>query len=205
MLEYFQDVKRYIVCSEVSLRPIFEFLSTEIRPNATLNVFMFDDYYSFGIIQSNIHWLWCINKCSTLGGTYRYTFDSIWDTFPWPQTPTEAQIEKVAAAARALHAERTATLKNHNMSLRVLYRLLEQPGKNPIKDLHATLDKAVMEAYGFSAAEDILSQLLALNLSVAEKEKTGSKVQSPGLPEFVKDKESYVSEECVRFEWGETN
>lgn len=35
------------------------------------------------------------------------------------------------------------------MSLRDLYRLIEQPGKNPIKDLHTTLDKAVVEAYGF--------------------------------------------------------
>ena len=87
------------------------------------------------------------------------------------------------------------------MSLRDLYRLLEQPGKNPIKDLHEALDKAVLEAYGFSEKEDILSQLLALNLSVSEKEKKGGKVQAPGLPEFVKNKESYVSEDCVRFEW----
>jgi hypothetical protein len=115
---------------------------------------------------------------------------------------SEAQIKKVAAAAKALHTERTATLKKHNMSLRDLYRLLEQPGKNPIKDLHTALDKAVLEAYGFSDKEDILAQLLALNLSVAEKEKQGIKVQPPGLPEFVKDKEKYVSEDCVRFEWG---
>lgn len=201
MLEHFIHVKRYIVCSEVSLRPIFEFLSTEIRPNATLNVFMFDDYYSFGIIQSNLHWLWCINKCSTLGGTYRYTFDSVWDTFPWPQKPTEAQIKKVAEAAKDLHTKRTATLKKYNMSLRDLYRLLEQPGKNPIKDLHETLDKAVMEAYGFSEKQDLLSQLLALNLQVAEQEKRGGKVQPPGLPEWVKHKDQYVTEDCVRFEW----
>jgi hypothetical protein len=29
----------------------------------------------------------------------------------------------------------------------------EQPGKNPIKDLHADLDKAVMEAYGLMKME----------------------------------------------------
>ena len=87
------------------------------------------------------------------------------------------------------------------MSLRGLYRLLEQPGKNPIKDLQTALDKAVLEAYGFSDKEDILSQLLALNLSVAEKEKKGEQMQAPGLPAFVKDKDSYVSADCVRFEW----
>jgi hypothetical protein len=55
-------------------------------------------------------------------------------------------------------------MKDHVMSLRDLYRLLEQPGKNPIIDLHANLDKALKEAYGFSEQEDLLAQLLALNI-----------------------------------------
>ncbi len=59
-----------------------------------------------------------------------------------------------------------------------------------------------MEAYGFDDKKDILSQLLALNLVVADKENKKEKVQPPGLPEFVKNKEEYVSEDCVRFEWG---
>ena len=206
MLQLIRGLKKYIACARVTQRPIFEFLSSEINPNDKLMAFVFEDDYSFGIIQSNIHWQWFLANCTTLGETPNYNTASIWDTFPWPQTPTEAQIKKVATAAKSLHTERTATLKKHNMSLRDLYRLLEQPGKNPIKDLHEALDKAVMEAYGFSDKEDILSQLLALNLSVAEKEKkgdpsTGSGVQAPGLPDFVKDKESYVSADCVRFQW----
>jgi type I restriction-modification system DNA methylase subunit len=202
MLEQKNSLKRYIACARVTQRSIFEFFSAQINPNDKLMAFMLEDDYSFGIIQSNIHWQWFLANCTTLGETPNYNTASIWDTFPWPQTPTETQIKKVAAAAKALHTERTATLKKHNMSLRDLYRLLEQPGKNPIKDLHEALDKAVLEAYGFNVAEDILTQLLALNLSVAEKEKKGDKVQAPGLPDFVKNKESYVSEECVRFEWG---
>ena len=201
MLEQKNSLKRYIACARVTQRSIFEFFSSEINPNDKLMAFMFEDDYSFGIIQSNTHWQWFLENCTTLGETPNYNTGSIWDTFPWPQTPTEAQIKKVAAAAKALHTERTVTLKKYNISLRELYRLLEQPGKNPIKDLHTALDKAVLEAYGFSDKEDILSQLLALNLSVAEKEKKAEKVQPPGLPSFVKDKVSYVSDECVRFEW----
>lgn len=203
MLEQKNNLKRYIVCARVTLRPIFEFIDSDINPNDALMTFTIDDYYSFGIIISNFHWLWFKEKCSTLEGRYRYTTDTVWDTFPWPQEATEAQIKKVAAA-HTFHTERTKVLNQHNMSLRDLYRLLEQPGKNPIKDLQATLDKAVLEAYGFSDKEDILAQLLALNLSVAEKEKKGEKVQPPGLPEFVKDKENYITDDCVRFEWSET-
>ncbi|MBU0641029.1 MAG: hypothetical protein KKB50_19370, partial [Planctomycetes bacterium] len=51
--------------------------------------------------------------------------------------------------------------------LRAVYRTLELPGKNPLKDAHATLDAAVLDAYGFSPKKDLLKQLLDLNLEVA--------------------------------------
>jgi hypothetical protein len=144
---------------------------------------------------------WLKAKCSTLKGDYRYTGETVFNTFPWPQNPTEAQIKKVTIASKALRDGRNKAMKDHVMSLRDLYRLLEQPGKNPIKDLQANLDKAVMEAYGFNEDADLLAQLLALNLQVAQNEKEGKPVQPPGLPEFVKNKEDYVSDDCVRFEW----
>ncbi len=208
MLEELKKLKRFISIPEYSKRQIFEFISTEINPNAKLMVFTLDDYYSFGIIQSRFHWDWLVNKGATLAhDTYSYTTNTVWDTFPWPQMPTQKQVEKVAEAAMKLHHQRTKTLKEHNMTLRDLYRLLEQPGKNPIKDLHAVLDKAVMEAYGFDEKKDVLSQLLELNLSVVAKEdqpaeQAGKKesVQSPGWPEHIKGKEKFITDDCVKFE-----
>jgi type I restriction-modification system DNA methylase subunit len=196
-----KTLKRFIACSRVSLRPIFEFISSDINPNDVVMVFAFEDDYSFGILQSTFHWKWFLEKCSTLGNQFRYTTGSIWDTFPWPQNPTEAQIKKVAITSKAFRDARNKAMKDNKISLRDLYRLLEQPGKNPIKDLHANLDKAVMEAYSFNEQEDLLAQLLALNLQVAQNEKEGKPVQPPGLPEFVKNEEEYVSGDCVRFEW----
>ena len=98
--------------------------------------FGFEDDYSFGVIQSIVHWEWWKARCSTFKGDLRYTPNTVWDTFPWPQAPSERQVRKVADAAKALHAERTKTTKHYHLSLRDLYRLLEQPGKNVIKDLH---------------------------------------------------------------------
>jgi hypothetical protein len=200
--------RRYLACARVTQRPIFEFLDTDIRPNDKVMAFCFDDYYSFGIITSKVHWKWFLEKCTTLGETPNYNSAAIWDTFPWPQSPTQKQVEKVAEAAMLLHIERTLVLQEHNMTLRDLYRLLEQPGKNPIKELHAALDNAVMEAYGFFPAEryglsessSILSQLLELNLAVAAKEENGSPVQAPGWPEHVKGKEKFITDDCVKFE-----
>jgi hypothetical protein len=42
---------------------------------------------------------------------------------------------------------------------------------------------------------------LALNLQAAQNEKEGKPEQPPGLPEFVKNKAEYVSDDCVRFVW----
>ncbi len=97
-------------------------------------------------------------------------------------------------------------MQQHHISLRDLHRIFEQPGTNPIKDLHIALDKAVAEAYGFDAKQTtdtnyILQNLLQLNLKVAAKEKAAEPVTSPGLPPYINNKEDFVSEECVRFEW----
>ncbi len=202
LLKELGNKRRFISTPEYSKRPIYEFISTEINPNAKLIAFCYEDYYSFGIIQSIVHWKWLVEKGSTLGhDTCNYTTNTVWDTFPWPQSPTEPQIKKIAAAAKALRSARTQAMQTHNMSLRDLYRLLEQHGANPIKDLHAALDKAVMEAYGFNDKEDLLKQLLELNLRVADKESRKEKVQPPGLPDWVQHKEEYVSDDCVRFKW----
>jgi len=201
MLLELTGLQRFISTPEYSKRQIFDFISTEINPNAKLMVFAYDDYYSFGIIQSRTHWDWLVNKGATLAhDTYSYTTNTVWDTFPWPQAPTKKQVEKVAKAALALHQKRTQTLREHQMSLRDLYRLLEQPGKNPIKDLHAALDAAVLEAYGFDAKRDVLTQLLELNLATAAREAGGQPVQAPGWPEKIPGKEAFITGDCVRFE-----
>src|SRR4051794_41354924 len=62
-------------------------------------------------------------------------------------------------------------------SLAVQYDDLRRPGKNRLRDLHEELDAAVFRAYGFSAEDEILTQLLALNLELAEQPEIG---RAPG-------------------------
>jgi hypothetical protein len=199
LLKKCKSILSYIVCSRVTQRPIFEFISSKIHPNDALMVFVFEDNYSFGIIQSNLHWLWFTEKCSSLGGTYRYTSNTVWDTFPWPQNPSEKQIEKIANIAKTLRDERNAIMEKNKSSLRDVYRILEKPGKNKLKDLHNDLDSAVIEAYGFDAKIDTLQQLLELNEKVAQAESKGELVQAPGLPDWISDKQKYISDDCVKF------
>jgi hypothetical protein len=197
MIQRISNLPRYIVCGQVTKRPIFEFISVDIRPNAACMVFPFSDDYSFGILQSGIHWLWFTTKCSTLTERFRYTSESVFNTFPWPQKPNRPQIRAVAKAARALRALRRETMDNNGWSLREIYRTLETPGKNPLRDAHAALDAAVRATYGMGEKEDILAFLLKLNLELADKESKGQSITPPGLPSFVSNPAEFVSEDCI--------
>ena len=253
-------VPRYVACSRVTKRPIFEFISQTIHPDNTLVVFPFADDYSFGVLQSEAHWIWFISRCSTLGGTFRYTSDTVFDTFPWPQfvvapsagrreifvespaknrpssvgaTSSEyvapdgaksksttasyndsapdgaapknamlsrdaiAKIDAVAAAAQRLRRVRAGAMPKIKGGLRALYRTLELPGANPLKDAHAALDAAVLAAYGFSAKKDLLAQLLALNQAVAARIEQGIPVTAPGVPPNYPDAKKLVTEDCI--------
>ncbi len=190
-------VPRYIACSRVTKRPVFEFISQTIHPDNTLIVFPLADDYSFGILQSGIHWAWFTARCSTLGGTFRYTSDTVFDTFPWPQTPTLKNIRAVAEAAIALRKLRHEIMQDNGWSLRELYKSLETLGENRLREAHAVLETSVRAAYGMKEKDDILAFLLKLNLELAAKESKGEPITPPGLPSFVPNPADFVSEDCV--------
>ena len=193
-----EKLTRYVVCSAVTKRPIFEFISSAVRPSNALKAFLFEDDYSFGIIQSSIHWAWFTARCSSLKGDYRYTPDTVFDTFPWPQAPTPAQARAVADAAVALRALRRQVMAKGPCSLRDLYRTLELPGKNPLRDAQDALDAAVRAAYGMKPKDDPLAFLLALNKEVTAREAAGEAVVAPGLPPCVTDAGPLITDDCVR-------
>ena len=191
-------LSRFIVCSRVTKRPIFIFVSPRIRPGDALSCFTFEDDYSFGILQSSAHWQWFVAKCSKLTERLRYTPDSVFDTFPWPQSPSAKQIESVSKAGREVRRVRAEALAKITGGLRAVYRTLELPGANPLKDAHAALDAAVLDAYGFSPKTDLLAQLLDLNHTVANRITNNEPVTSPGIPPNYPHPDSLITEDCIR-------
>jgi hypothetical protein len=198
LLDSIARMNRFVACSRVTKRPVFSFLDSNIHPDSSLTCFVFEDDYSFGILQSHAHWLWFTTKCSKLTERFRYTPDTVFDTFPWPQTATVKQIDTVAAAARELRRVRAEALPKMKGGLRALYRTLELPGANPLKDAHAALDTAVLTAYGFNAKKDLLAQLLALNQQVATRIEKAEPVTAPGVPKNYPDAKKLVTEDCIQ-------
>jgi hypothetical protein len=156
------------------------------------------DDYSFGILQSKPHWSWFLARCAKLKSDFSYSPTAVFDTFAWPQSPTHKQIDTVAAAARNVRRVREQALQVIPSGLRAVYRTLELPGKHPLKDAHAALDEAVLEAYGFDEKKDLLAQLLELNLHVAAMEKQDKKVTAPGVPPSYDDPSKLITDDCIK-------
>ena len=109
----------------------------------------------------------------------------------------------VAEAARSLRALRREIMAANGWSLRDLYRTLETPGTNRLRDAQAALDSAVRAAYGMGASEDTLAFLLAQNLELADKEAKGEQITPPGLPVPAGEAAEFMSKDCVTVPEGE--
>jgi hypothetical protein len=85
----------------------------------------------------------------------------------------------------------------NDWSLRDLYRTLETPGTNRLRDAQAALDTAVRAACGMKENKDTLGLLLRLNLQLADKEAGGETITPPGLPPMVVGQDGWISDDCI--------
>lgn len=181
VLSFVDSGVRMIGCSQTMSRPIYFFLSTAFRPSNKVQLFGFDDDYTFGIIQSSLHWVWVKAQGGRIKTDPVYR-TRVWTTFPWPQEPTLEDVVAVARAAQQLRATRDRLMGDNGWSLRDLYRSAEVAGPHPLKDAQAALDAAVEAAYGKPADQEATEFLLEMNLALAADEAGGIKIQGPGLP-----------------------
>lgn len=198
LMNVIATLPRYIVCSRVTKRPIFEFVDSSIHPSDALSVFPLEDDYSFGVLQSDVHWSWFTERCSTLREDYRYTSTTVFDSFPWPQQPTLEHVKAVAKASRNLRNIRRNLCAEHDLSLRELYRSSDFPGDHPLDVAQDELDTTVRRAYGMKASADPLKFLFDLNLKLGAIEAEGKLIQGPGLPSKYQSRKELQSADCLK-------
>ena len=189
---------RYIGCSRVSRWPIMAFVASAVVPSDLVQVFAFDDDYSFGILQSRYHFAW-LGTSSRLKfeRDVRYSVRAVFETFPWPQGATPPAVRAVAEAARALRALRRQLMDGAAGGLRKLYRSQDQPGDGRLRAAHDHLDEQVRRAYGFARRRPALAALLELNGQIALALERGELVERPGLPACMRGSDGLVSSDCL--------
>ncbi len=98
--------------------------------------------FDFGILTSTMHMAWTRTVCGRLESRYRYSARLVYNNFPWPQNPTDAQKATVESAAQSVLDARA---QYPDQTLADLYDPLAMP--KPLRDAHRALDRAVDRCY----------------------------------------------------------
>ena len=108
--------------------------SALVIPNA--NLFM------FGIMTSVMHMSWMKSTCGRMKSDFQYSASIVYNNFPFPENPTDKQIQLIEEKAQKILDTR---LEFSNNSLAELYDPLTMPPT--LVKAHNELDKAVDLAY----------------------------------------------------------
>ncbi|MEY3402547.1 MAG: hypothetical protein RLZZ86_2163 [Cyanobacteriota bacterium] len=150
-------------------------------PADSTTVIASDDFYILGILTSNVHRVWVKAQSSTLEDRTRYTHNTCFETFPFPQTVDINLVQQIRTKTEELHKYRTQQMETKQWGITTLYNKFFTEPSSQLYKLHQQLDKLVMSAYQFNPEDDILERLLLLNLELAEKEKQGIKIIGPEI------------------------
>lgn len=140
--------RRYIPISYVKPGVIINGSALMI-PNASL--------YHFGILSSNVHNSWMRAVAGRMKSDYQYSAGMVYNTFPWPNT-SQQQIEEIKKAAKAILDARE---QHTNINLANMYKEKNFILFGDLKTAHDNLNRAVMQAYGFSIKDMTESKCVA--------------------------------------------
>ncbi len=119
-----------------------DFYSKDIIASNLVNIIPNATFYTFGILSSIIMMTWIKSVAGRLKSDWRFTKDNVYNNFPWPENPTDKQIQLIEEKAQKVLKIRADFPES---SLAELYNPLTMPAL--LVKAHIELDKAVDLAY----------------------------------------------------------
>jgi hypothetical protein len=116
-------------------------------------VFANDTYRFFAVLQSRVHEIWLRFFGSSLEDRLRYTSSDCFESFPLPEGfESRAQLE---AVGRVYYDFRAPLMVRNNEGLTKTYNRFHDPNEpsadiRRLHELHAAMDRAVLDAYGWT-------------------------------------------------------
>jgi len=173
---------RALVNSQVGAHAAFAFLSSTWVFSHALNVFALHSMASFCVLQSRTHDLWARFFGSSMKDDLRYTPSDCFETFPFPTSfETDAQLE---AAGQTYYDFRATLMVQNNEGLTKTYNRFHDPNERSpdilkLCELHAAMDRAVLDAYGWTDLKPTCEFLLDYEEEADEEESTGRQRKKP--------------------------
>ena len=144
---------RVLAISRVSNSFAFTFLPTGMVYNEKIIVFPTAGMAVFGVLQSRLHETWARFFSSTLKEDLQYTPSRCFETFPFPRR--WESMEAIEARGREYYEYRMRLLLQRQEGLTATYNRFHDrdevdPETNRLRELHAAMDRAVLDGYGWA-------------------------------------------------------
>ena len=164
-------LERVLANSQVSATMQFAFLPSGMVYAHTLNIFPYQTNAAFCALQSRPHELWARFFGSSLEDRLRYTPSDCFETFPFPERwETHPGLE---AAGKAYHDFRAALMVRNDEGMTRTYNRFHDPDETDpdiaeLRALHAAMDRAVLDAYGWRDIPTVCKFLLDYEIDEEE-------------------------------------
>lgn len=147
-----------LVCSIVSKHLLISYQPTNRVFSANLWVFAENNYEFFGTLQSRIHEVYARKLSSRLENRLKYTASRCFETYPFPKNGPSFRDETLFSVAKKVAKLRMEYAIDNCVGLTSIYNSLKcsETTDNRIEELrqlHIEMDRAVLDAYGWSDIE----------------------------------------------------
>ena len=145
-----ESLDRVLVGSAVSKHHALGFVSSKYVYSNALNVFAFDDYQHFAILQSSMHSAWALAHGSKLEDRPRYNVSDCFETFPLPSN-FSSRLENIG---ERYYMHRQAMMLERNEGMTKIYNRIHDKADLSsdvvmLRNLMQEMDEAVLGSYGF--------------------------------------------------------
>jgi len=142
-----------VTASSAVTHHAFAFLDSTMVFSHKLIVFPLDRWGHFAALQTRVHEVWRRFFGATLGDALTYNPSDVFDTFPFP--PNSETHPTLEAAGKAYYEYRAALMGKNDEGLTKIYNRFHDPNETDpdilrLRELHAAMDRAVLEAYGWT-------------------------------------------------------
>jgi hypothetical protein len=144
---------RVIAISKVTTHLLFAFLPTGMIYSQKLIVFDMDSLAAMAALHSRAHEEWVRFCGGVRGAGFSYTPSDCFETFPFPEGwQTHPALE---AAGQVYYDFRAELMVETNLGLTKTYNRFHDPDERDpkiarLRELHAAMDRAVLDAYGWT-------------------------------------------------------
>ena len=179
-----RGLKRVLVCPIISNKLSFAFLPARTVFAHKLMVFAFQFLSAFATLQSRIHEVWVRLLTSTMKDDLNYSNTDCFENFPFP--PNFETGLTLESAGQPYYDFRAALMIRNNEGLTKTYNRFHDPDERSpdilkLRELHAAMDRAVLDAYGWTDLKPTCEFLLDYEEDEDEDEsEEAGAARSPG-------------------------